>query len=137
MSWFARFFSKQEPQGREPEAYVRLDFTSTFPHVIWVSTVSYDGESPDGFRYKMFATRHEPGMMIELLLLRETLGGPKRKVLHMQAPADKLGAVDDVIREIERDKNVCFERFDLSDVRTFEEFRTRAIQAGWEAGHSE
>ena len=54
----------------------------------------------------------------------------------MQAPIDKLEAADEVIREIERDKNVCFERFDLSEVRTFDEFRARAIEAGWEnRGH--
>src|SRR5262245_10466522 len=44
------------------EAFMTLDFTHTFPHIIWVSSVSYDSEAPDGFRYKMFATRLEPEM---------------------------------------------------------------------------
>jgi len=130
----------RESRGAEttqPDAFVRLDFARTFPHLLWISSISYDSEAPDGFRYKMFATRHEPEMIIELLLLRETADGRKRKVFHMQATIDKLSTADDVIREIERDKNVCFERFDLSEVRTFDEFRTRAIQIGWEEAHVE
>ncbi len=137
MSWFSRLFKKEQPAEAEPEAYVRLDFTRTFPHVFWISTVSFDSEAPDGFRYKMFATRHEPEMTIELLLLRQMEDGTKRKVFHMQAPIDKFGATGDVIREIEKDKNVEFERFDLHDIRTFDEFRSRAIEIGWEEAHVE
>ena len=137
MSWFSRLFKKEQPKREEVEAYVRLDFTRTFPHVFWVSTVSYDSEAPDGFRYKMFATRHEPDMTIELLLLREMEDGTKRKVFHMQAPIDKFGATDDVLQQIGKDKNVEFERFDLQDIRTFDEFRSRAVEVGWETAHGE
>ena len=137
MSWLTRLFKTEKLERPEPDAFVRLDFTLTFPHFIWVSSMSYDSEGPAGFLYKMFATRHEPAMIIEVLLLRENVDGQKRKVFHMQAPIDKVGALDDVVREIERDKNVSFERFDLSGVRTLDEFTSKAIEAGWETGHGE
>ena len=128
---------KPASQPAEPHTSVRLDFTSTFPHVFWVSSVSYDSESPGGFRYKMFAVRREPEMSIELLLLRETLDGPKREVFRMQASMDKFGDVYPVIQEIERDKNVAFEEFVLDRIRTFDDFRARAIEIGWEEAYVE
>ena len=137
MSWFSRLFKKEQPEQQQLEAYIRLDFTQTFPHMFWVSTVSYDSEAPDGFRYKMFATRHEPGMVIELLLLRQMEDGRKRQVFHMQAPIDKFAAADGVIRELESSANVSFEQFDFSSIRTFDEFRSKAIEVGWEMGYSE
>jgi len=137
MSWLSRLFKKEAPKTEEPEAYVRLDFTHSFPHVFWVSTVSYDSEAPDGFCYKMFGTRHEPDMVIELLLLRQLQDGTKRKVFHMQAPIAQFNSTDDVIRELETSANVSFERFDFSSIRSWDEFRARAIEVGWEAGHSE
>src|SRR3974390_2340038 len=109
MSWLSQLFKKKEPARQEPEAFVRLDFARTFPHVFWISSVGFDSEAPNGFRYKMFATRHEPEMIIELLLLREGTDGLKRIVFHMQAPIDKFAATDGVIREIQKDKNVEFE----------------------------
>lgn len=129
--------TKLAAEAAEPNASVRLDFTRTFPHVFWVSSVSYDSESPDGFRYKMFAVRREPEMIIELLLLRETVNGPKREVFRMQASMDKFDGVYPVIQEIERDKNVSFEEFDLAGIRTFDQFRARAIEIGWEEFHVE
>ena len=137
MSWFSRLFKKDQAEKREPDAFVRLDFTRTFPHVIWVSSVSYDREAPEGFRYKLFATRQEPEMIIDLLLLRHLEDGTKQQILHMQAPIAKFGTTDDVIRELEQSANVSFERFDLADIRNFEQFRSKAIEVGWEIGHSE
>lgn len=121
----------------EPEAFVRFDYAHSFPHVIWVSSVSYDSESPDGFLYKMFAIRREPELVIDLLLLRETVGGPKRGVFQAEVPIDKLSTVEGVLREIEKDHNVSFKRFDLADVRSSEDFRARALEAGWEEAHVE
>jgi hypothetical protein len=85
----------------------------------------------------MFAVRREPEMSIDLLLLRETVDGAKREVFRMQAPIDKLGGVYPVIQEIEREKNVAFEEFDLAGIRTFDQFRARAIEIGWEEAHVE
>jgi hypothetical protein len=134
MSWLKRLFNKQNP---EPEGYARLDFTRTFPHVFWVSSVGYDNRSPEGFRYKVFSVRHEPDMTVELILLRESVNGAKTKVSHMQAPIDKFSATDAMVRQLGQDTSVTFERFDLRETRTFEEFRAKAIEIGWEAAHNE
>jgi len=129
MPWFTRLFKKQKP---EMEGFVRLDFTHTFPHVFWVSSVGCDEQSPDGFRYKVLTMRREPDMTIELMLLREALDGTKIKVAHMQAPLDKFGATDDMVQQLGRDTSVTFERFDLSALRTFDKFKARAIEIGWD-----
>jgi len=122
---------------REPDAFVELDFARTFPHAFWVSSVCYDGEAPDGFRFKMYATRREPEMFIELLLLRERANAFKRKVFHKRAPLDRFAATGEVLEQIERDKNVIFERYDLSQIRTLDDFRAVAIELGWETAHGE
>ena len=77
-----------------------------------------------------------PELVIELLLLRQTEDGTKKKVLHMEAPLDRFRTTVNVIRELESNANVSFERFDFSAIRTFDEFQSRAIEAGWETGHN-
>ena len=129
MSWLSRLFNKQKP---EMDGFVRLDFTHTFPHVFWISTFGHNEQSPGGFRYKVLTMRREPDMTIELLLLRESSDGTKTKVAHMQTPLDKFGATDDMVRKLGRDTSVTFERFDLSTLRTFDEFKVRAIEIGWD-----
>jgi hypothetical protein len=143
MSWLSRIFSKRKPAdppasgSSEPEAYVRLDFIRTFPHIFWISSVSYDQEAPNGFRYKMFTVRHEPGMNVELILLRERDDGIKRVLAHMQGSMEKFGTTQDIIRELQSSANVEFEQFDLSSIRTFDDFRIHAIEVGWETAHNE
>lgn len=137
MSWLNKIFKKPESVPQEPWAYVRLDFKRTFPHVFWVSSASYDAEAPDGFCYKLFTMRHEPEMIIELLLLRQMENGTKRKVIHVEAPIDKFGTTQDIIRELEQSANVVFERFDLMNIRTWDDFRSKADEVGWDAGHCE
>jgi hypothetical protein len=127
MSWFARLFRKKA----EPVGFVGFDFTQTFPHVFWLSTVAKDNRSPEGFRYKVLTARHEPEMKIELVVLRESLDGEKTKVIHMEAPLEKFGATDDMIRQLGEDSSVTFERFDMSGLRTFDDFKSRAIEVGW------
>ena len=129
MSWFTRLFEKQKP---ELGGFVRLDFIHTFPHVFYVSSIGRDEASPDGFRYKVLTVRREPDMIVELILLRESLDGTKTKVAHMQAPLHKFGATDDMVRQLGQDTSVTFERFDLSALRTFDEFKARAIEIGWD-----
>jgi len=134
MSWFTRLFKKDK---LEPEGYARLDFTRAFPHVFWVSSIGYDERSPKGFRYKVLTMRHEPEMLIELILLRESVSGKKTKVTHMQAPIDRFGVTEDMVRQLGQDQSVSFERFDLTDIHTFDEFRARAIEIGWDAAQNE
>jgi hypothetical protein len=134
MSWLTRLFKKEKT---EPEGFVRLDFTRTFPHVFWVSGIGYDDRSPEGFRYKVLTMRREPEMLIELILLRESVNGAKTQLAHMQAPIDKFGTTDDMVRQLGQDKSVSFERFDLTDIRTFDEFRAKSIEIGWEAAQNE
>jgi hypothetical protein len=134
MSWFTRLFRKEKT---EPDGFIRLDFTHTFPHVFWASSIGYDERSPEGFRYKVLTMRREPEMVIELVLLRESVNGTKTQLAHMQAPLDKFGATGDMVRQLGQDQSVSFERFDLTQIRTFEEFRTKAIEIGWEAAQCE
>ncbi len=55
----------------------------------------------------------------------------------MQPPLDKFGATRDTVRQLGQDQSVSFERFDLTHVRTFEQFRAKAIEIGWEVAQGE
>jgi hypothetical protein len=134
MSWFTRFLTKKMP---EPDGYVRLDFTHTFPHVVWVSSIGYDERSPEGFRYKALTMRHEPEMIVELVLLRESINGTKTIVTNARGSIDKFAAIDEMIRQLGEGQSVTFTRFDLSDLRTPDDFSARAIEIGWEPASSE
>ena len=46
------------------------------------------------------------------------------------APIGNFGVMDDVVQELTNVANVDFERFDLSTIRTFDEFQSRAIDLG-------
>lgn len=119
------------------DAFVRFDFVCTYAHTVWVSTVSYDRGSPDGFRYKMFAVRREPEMTIELVLLLEAADGLKRQVFRVEAQIEKLDGADQMLKGLEQDMNVEFQRFDSSGVRSQDELRARAIEVGCDICHSE
>jgi hypothetical protein len=76
-------------------------------------------------------TRHESEMQIELILLKESLDGTKTKLAHMQAPLEKFGATDGMIRQLAQSASVTFEQFDLSALRTFDSFKDKASELGW------
>jgi hypothetical protein len=128
MSWFTRLFKKPKPDA---ERFARFDFTHTFPHVFWLSSVGREEQSLVEFRYKVLTFRHEPDMTIELILVRELLDGTKTKVAHIQGPLDKFAAIEDRVQKFGQDASVSFERFDLSALRTFDDFKARAIEIGW------
>ena len=118
-----------------PDGFLNLDFVSTFPHVIWVSSVGRDTKAPQGFRYKLLTMRKEPDMTIDIIFLRETVDGRKDVLSAKRGPLSTFGMLDGVVEQLGRDKQVTFERFDLSQVRSLDEFRTRALEAGWETWH--
>jgi len=129
MSWFQRLFKNQPA---EAIGFVRLDFMRTFPHVFWVSSIGRDERSSESCRYKVFTVRHEPEMNIEVLLLRESLDGNKTILAHLRAPLDKFAGTEDMVRRLGQETSVIFDRFDLSSIRTFDEFKPRAIEIGWD-----
>jgi hypothetical protein len=116
----------------EPQGFVNLDFISTFPHVFWVSTVTTDNRAPQGFRYKMLTMRREPEMTVDIILLRETVDGRKETLSAKRGPLSTFGIIDGIVQQLGRDKRVTFERFDFSDVRSYDDFKTKAVEAGWE-----
>jgi len=129
MSWLDKLFKRDQPPER---GFVHLDFEHTFPHVFWTSGWSRDEEFPGGFRYKVFSLRHEPAGDFEVVLVQETGDGKKTEMNRWSVPPDKFGASEEMIRMLEQDFAVKFDRVDMSTVRTFDEFEARSRQIGWE-----
>ena len=129
MSFFKRMFKKEEP---EPQGFVHVDFERTFPHVFWTSGWGQDAEFPDGFRYKVFSIRHAPGGDFDVVLVQELRDGSKTEMQRWSVPSDKFDASDDMIRMLEEQFSVTFDRVDMSAVQTFEEFEAKSRQIGWE-----
>jgi hypothetical protein len=129
MSFLNRIFSKEEP---EPEGFLELDFERTFPHVFWTSSWCTDDEYPNGFRYNVLSIRIEPAGHFEVVLLHETREGGKTEMKHWSLPAASFGASAEIIGMLEEEFGVTFERVDMSQVRTCEEFEARAKQMGWQ-----
>src|SRR5262245_9662853 len=111
MSFFKRLFKKDEP---EPRGFVHIDFEHTFPHVFWTSGWVQDSEFPDGFRYKVFSVRHEPSGDFEVVLLQESRDGRKTEMQRWSVPADSFDASADMIRMLEEQFGVTFDRVDMS-----------------------
>jgi hypothetical protein len=120
-------------EGSQPEGLVDLDFVSTFPQVFWVSSVGRDAKAPRGFRYKLLTMRREPEMDIDIIFLREMVDGKKEVLSAKRGPLSTFGMLNGTVEQLGKDKEMTFERFDFSNVRSFEEFRARALEAGWES----
>jgi hypothetical protein len=129
MSWFSSFFKRQ----KEPvHGFFQLDFVRTFPHLFWTSGWGHDQEFPNGFRYKVLSVREEPSGDFQIALIRELRDGTKEEMQRFSAPHDKFAASEDLIRMLEQDLAIKFDRVDLSAVRTFEEFQAKSRAIGWE-----
>ena len=122
------------PEDEQPEdgGLIQLDFEQTFPHVFWTSGWGTDGEYPDGFRYKVLSMRREPSGDFEVVLVHESRDGYKTEMQHWSVPAGSFDASAEMIQMLEQEFGVTFDRVDMSDVRTFEEFEARSRQIGWE-----
>lgn len=129
MSFLSRLFTKEQSSGC---GFVHLDFERTFPHVFWTSNWGNDAEFPSGFRYKVFSRRHAPAGDLEVVLLQEARNGRKTEMQRWSVPPDKFDASDEMIRMLEQDFSVKFDRVDMSAVRSFDEFEARSRQIGWE-----
>ena len=119
-----------------PEGFLDIDFISTFPQAFWVSTIGKDAKAPEGFRYKVLTMRKEPEMTVDIILLRETVDGVKSVVSSKRGPMRTFAMIEGMVQKLGQDTRVTFERFDFSDVRSFEEFRARALASGWETFHA-
>jgi hypothetical protein len=116
------------------DSFTFLDFKRTFPHTFCISTITFDRDDPTGFRYKVFVVRREAENLIELHVLRQSEEtGLKREVIHAEGPLSDASPTDQLLNELQREKNVEFERFNFSNIRTFDEFKLKAIELRWDA----
>ena len=124
-----------EPAPHGVDAFSWFDFKTRFPHKFWISTVCYDRDDPNGFRFKLLATRLEPGKEVELVLLRQSEEtGIKRQLFHMRRTLDGHDdSIEELCQQLQCKNNVEFEMFDLSAVQTSQEFKCKASQLGWDS----
>ena len=118
-----------EPVGVLPA----IDFKAYFPYLVWASSEGHDSEFPAGFRYKFLSERNADSTTVEFALVRELADGTKTIALRGHgalAGFDKTG--QDVVDKLGRSLGVTFERFDLREVRDFEEFKEKSREFGWE-----
>ena len=110
-----------------------VDFVDVYPHLIWVSTEGRDAEYPQGFRYKLVSVRREVSQAVEFVLIREVTGGTKVVAIHATGPASKFEeTTKGVLERLGAKLGISFERYDLRDVRSFEQFRAKVSAFGWE-----
>ena len=113
-------------------ALVTYDFVTRFPHVGWISNWSSDDQYPGGFRYKILTVRHEPERKIELVLVMEETSGSKIERLRLDLAAESFDKnARSLVSKLEARFKIEFEKDDLSDVRTAEEFEKRIAEVGW------
>jgi hypothetical protein len=134
MSFLKHLFKRKAPK---PQGFVYFDFKHTYPHVLWSSGWGQDSEFPEGFRYKVFSVRLEPSGEFDVVLIQELKDGSKKEMLRWSVPSDKVDPSADVIQKLEEQFGVTFERVDMSNVRTCEEFEARARQVGWEVSYAD
>jgi hypothetical protein len=109
-----------------------VDFKDTFPHMVWVSSEGRDAEYPAGFRYKLLSVRSGDSRTVEFALVRELTGGDKIVALHAKGPLSKFNdAANGIVDDFSSLFSITFEKFDLSEIRTFEDFEARTKELGW------
>jgi len=128
----SKHHTSPEDEPRGDEGIVNLDFEQTFPHVFWTSGWGVDDEYPGGFRYKVFSIRYEPSGDFEVVLVHESRDGYKTEMQRWSVPADGFDASAEMVQMLEQEFHVTFDRVDVSDIRTFEDFEARSRQLGWE-----
>jgi len=111
-----------------------VDFRQWFPWLVWVSTEGHDAEYPDGFRYKVLSERDADSKLVDFVLMRQLHDGSKIIAIHAKGPLDKFDqTASEMVDHLGKKLGVTFQRFDLRDVKTFEEMRDRAKSFGWDA----
>ncbi len=109
-----------------------VNFKDTFPWKVWVSSEGRDSTYPAGFHYKLLSVRNADSTIVDFALVRELPDGSKVVAIHANGPLAKFDATTaHVLETLSKSFNITFQLFDLSDVRTFEEFQTRAADLGW------
>jgi len=109
----------------KPWSFHRIDFTNTFPYIDWISNWGHNEEYPDGFRYKVLSLITEPQLGVEAVLVRELRDGTKTEISRFCGSAEKLVAIEDAVHEMGEKLCVDFERFDMRQCRTFEDYKTK------------
>ena len=134
MSWFRKLFRRNR---RPIQGFQTIDFVRAFPHVCWVSAWGQDDAFPQGYCYKVLSHRLEPEHMVEVILLRELRDGTKSEVARLRGAVGNFAAIDQAVAKLGFVLSVSFERFDMTDCRTAEEYKTKAAKLGWEVVNEE
>ena len=109
-----------------------VDFKGTFPWKIWVSSEGHDSTYPAGFHYKLLSVRSADAMTVDFALIRELPDGSKIVAIRAKGPLATFDmSAAHVVETLSKSLNITFQLFDLSDIRTAEEFRARASGLGW------
>ena len=82
----------------------------------------------------MFSVRREAKGDFEFVLVQESRDGTKTKLRRWAVPLRAAEASDRLINALEEQLGVVFERVDMADVRTIEEFERRCRAAGSDVG---
>jgi len=118
--------------AEEQTALPVVDFTSTFPWLVWVSSEGHDSEYPAGFVYKILTVRSADSTTGEIVLIRQLHDGTKSVAIHAKGA---LGGIESACQSI-ADKfsalfKITFQKFDLRDVHDASELQARVKQFGW------
>ncbi len=115
-----------------PSALPTIDFTTTFPWIMWVSSEGHDNEYPAGFVYKILTVRNADWTNGELVLVRQLHDGSKVVAIHAKGTLKGFdGAGQSIADKFSAMFHITFQRFDFRDSHTFEEFREEAQKNGW------
>jgi hypothetical protein len=121
-----------ELQSGPEGAFTTLDFARYFPHKCWISDWSKDKSYPDGFRYKILATRDARDDTVELVVLLQVTDGAKEEMSRMVVSTARAdGVVKAFCDGLAKEHGLDFEEQDFTEATTEVEFEERAARYGW------
>jgi hypothetical protein len=117
-----------------PPILLEFDFEKVYPYKFWVSTWLKDSEYPEGFRYKLLSAKHEEDDGIQLIVLLEKPDGYKKIFVNALYETGKFGSVAQTfVEKLKATHKLTFEEYDLSNIKTLDEFGELAKKHGWQS----
>ena len=118
--------------GAQVPGLPTVNFQRYFPHIVAVSEETTDKAFPQGVQYKFLTVRDDEENVVLIALTRRD--GPDHVVRLFLAKGPLEGS-EKILREtvdnFSRTVNMKFEFFDLRDIRTYTDFRSRTAHLGW------
>jgi hypothetical protein len=131
---FVLMFSAHSAHG-QIAGLPELDFKRFFPYMVAVSEIQKDVTFPDGFQYKFITVKDEEDKAIFLALVRREGSSRLVRLYVAKGPLENAEAsMRGRVQSFGDKLKLKFEVIDLKDVRTSEEFKTKAENLGWETG---